>query len=279
MIYLGLAILSSALVSTVMRLGERKIQNNMGMFVVNYITCGGLSLLYIPRDVLWSTGSGFSAAVMLGLLSGVLFLANFVLLQQNILKNGVVLSATFMKLGVLIPTLMAIVIFREQPKLTQLLGVLLAIAAIIIIHFEKETVEVSAVRYLLLVLLLVSGFTDSMANIYDKLGNAELKDHYLLFTFLAAAFCAVLLWRRMRQRICVWDVLFGVCIGVPNYFSSRFLLLALHHISAVIVYPVYSVLTIVLISLFSFLFFGERLSRKKLGAMAVIFAALVLLNL
>lgn len=279
MLYLGMAIIASAMVSTVMRLSEGKIKNNMGMFVANYVVCSLLSLLFMDHLSFGKAAAGTGIAVGLGLFSGVLFLTSFVLLQQNIRKNGVVLAATFMKLGVLIPTLMAIIIFRERPGLFQVSGIGLAIAAIIMIHFEKESVEASKYQFLLIVLLFVSGFTDSMANIYDKLGNAELKDHYLLFTFLAAGVCALLLWRKKCQKFCVWDVLTGICIGIPNYFSSRFLLMALHRLPAVIVYPAYSVMTIVVISIVGTVLFKEKLSRKKAAAIALIFLALVLLNL
>ncbi|XCP85924.1 SMR family transporter [Roseburia hominis] len=279
MLYLGLAIIASALVSTVMRLSEGKVKNNMGMFVANYAACSFLSLLFMDNLDFGRAEAKAGIAACLGVFSGVLYLTSFVLLQQNIRKNGVVLAATFMKLGVLIPTLMAIIVFREQPEFFQVLGIGLAIAAIIIIHFEKENVEASKYQFLLIVLLLVSGFTDSMANIYDKLGSTELKDHYLLFTFLAAGVCAFVLWIKERQKLCVWDVLAGVCIGIPNYFSSRFLLLALHHLPAVIVYPAYSVVTIVVISVVGVVLFKEKLSRKKLAAIALIFLALALLNL
>lgn len=279
MLYLGLAIIASALVSTVMRLSEGKVKNNMGMFVANYAVCSLLSLLFMDSLDFGRVETKAGIAVCLGLFSGILYLTNFVLLQQNIRKNGVVLAATFMKLGVLIPTLMAIIIFRERPGFLQILGIGLAIAAIIIIHFEKENAEVSRYQFLLIVLLLISGFTDSMANIYDKLGSAELKDHYLLFTFLAAGVCALILWIREKQKFCIWDVLAGICIGIPNYFSSRFLLLALHHLPAVIVYPAYSVVTIAVISVVGVVVFKEKLSRKKLVAIALIFLALALLNL
>lgn len=43
MIYLMLAIFSSAMVSGMMRLGEGKIESNAGMFVINYLVCTLLS--------------------------------------------------------------------------------------------------------------------------------------------------------------------------------------------------------------------------------------------
>lgn len=279
MIYLGLAIISSALVSTVMRFGEGKIENNMGMFVTNYLVCTILSRIYMGHQSALTWQEGMTTAVSLGLLSGILYLANFVLLQQSIRKNGVVLSATFMKLGVLIPTIMAIVVFHEQPKILQLLGVGLAIVAIVIIHFEKDEVDTARYKILLIILLVCSGTTDSMANIYDKMGSSALKDHYLLLTFAAAGVCALILWVKEKQKLCVWDVIFGICIGIPNYYSARFLLLALHDIAAVIVYPVYSVMTIVVISVISMILFRERLSHKKIMAIGIIFLALILLNI
>lgn len=278
MIYLGLAIISSALVSTVMRFGEGKIKNNMGMFVTNYLVCTILSRIYMGHQSIFTWQEGMTTAIGLGLISGVLYLASFVLFQQSIRKNGVVLSATFMKLGVLIPTIMAIVIFHERPKILQLLGVALAILAIVIIHFEKEDVDTGRYMLLLIILLVGSGMTDSMANIYDKMGSSSLKDHYLLLTFAAAGVCALFLWLKERQGLCMWDVMIGISIGIPNYYSARFLLLALHDIAAVIVYPVYSVVTIVVISVISMILFKERLSRKKMVAIGVIFISLVLLN-
>lgn len=82
-----------------------------------------------------------------------------------------------------------------------------------------------------------------------------------------------------RQSLTRTDVFFGLLIGVPNYFSSRFLLLSLNAVPAVIAYPTYSVATIVLVTLLGIALFGERLSRKQGAAMGMILAALALLNL
>jgi len=50
-------------------------------------------------------------------------------------------------------------------------------------------------------------------------------------------------------------------------------------VPAVIAYPSYSVSSIVLVTLGGILLFKERLSRRKMAALAIILAALVLLNL
>lgn len=280
MLYLISAIVSSALVSIFMRLGEEHIRNNMTMFVANYAVCAGLSAAFMPRLGL-AGGEGAPFALGLGLLSGVMYLTSFAMFRWNIRMNGIVLSSTFMKLGVLVPTVMAITLFREGLRPMQALGIAGALAAILMIQLEKapDDTGISGGKLWLLVLLLCGGFTDSLSNVYDKLGNSALKDHYLLVTFVTAMAAALLMALRGHEHPTLKDIGFGVLIGIPNYFSARFLLLALGSVSAVVTYPVYSTLTMVVIALSGVLLFHEQISRRKACAMAVILAALVLLNL
>ena len=277
MYYLILAILSSAMVSITMRLSEKYITNKMAMFMSNYAICIALSAAFMNWKNL-DTGLG-AAALTLGIISGVLYLVSFIFLKYNMQHNGIVLSSTFMKLGVLIPTIMAVVVFHEMPKWTQTLGICIAIVAIIIIHFEKEALQESNKKIWLLLLLVLSGFTDSMANIYEQVGNVEGKDGYLLITFFTAFLLAMVFTFRDKKKMTSKDLLFGMLIGIPNYFSARFLLLALGSVDAVLAYPMYSVATIIVITLAGVLAFHESLSKKKAGALALIVVAVCLLNM
>ena len=279
MFYLVLAILSSTLISIFMRISEKYLKNQMAMFMANYAVCMLLSILFMTGERSALQGQSMKIAVVLGILSGVLYLGNFMLLQYNMKHNGIVLSSTFMKLGVLIPTVMAIVLFREVPGAMQILGIVLALAAIIMIHFEKGAVSEGNKKFWLLVLLLGSGITDSMANIYEQFGTPERKNDYLLLTFLTAFLIALIFAVCNKRKISGKDILFGILIGIPNYFSARFLLLALGEVEAVIVYPTYSIGTLIAISLAGVIGFHENLSRKKLCALGLIVVALGLLNL
>ena len=94
----------------------------------------------------------------------------------------------------------------------------------------------------------------------------------------ALVLCVILCIAR-KQRPAWQDVLWGLALGIPNYFSARFLLLALGSVPAVVAYPSFSVGTIVLVTGVGLLCFGERLSRRKWSALAVIIVALILLNI
>ena len=223
MIYLLLAIACSSMVSVIMRISERHVRNNMIMFTTNYAICLALSRFYMGRINLFTTAPGIGTAAVLGLFSGILYLTNFVLMQKNIYQNGIMLSSLFGKLGILVPTLMAVFVFHEGRKFTQVTGVITAVLAILLINLEKGGFKKGGKRILLLILLLCTGITDSMANIYDKTGSSALKDHYLFYIYLAALILAFLMALFKKQRLTLTDVLFGILIGVPNYFSSRFL--------------------------------------------------------
>ena len=279
MLFLVLAIVCSVLISVGMRVSERYSKNTMAMFAANYAVCLMLSRGFMGRIHLFEAQAGIGAAIGMGLVSGVLYLVSFMLLQKNIHESGVVLSSASMKLGaVLIPVIVSLIFFHENMNGWQTAGVITAVAAILMIHLEKDSFRAGEMKAGLLLLLLCSGITDTMANLYDKMGEAALRDHYLFFTFLAALVLALAAALRSRQKLRAADLICGLLIGIPNYFSSRFLLLALGEIPAVVAYPVFSAGTIIMVALIGLAVFHERLSPRKACAMALILAALGLLN-
>lgn len=279
MINLLLAVLSSMLVSVTMRLSEGRAKNNVSMLAVNYVVCAVLSFLYAGDRTLWPTATtGLTFTLLWGLLSGGMYLASFLLLQWNIRKNGVTLPAMFMKLGVLVPTLLSMIAFGEQPGALQVCGIVLAVAAILLINTGKAGAKAASMAGLV-ALLACGGLTDFTSKIYKEMGSAALSDHYLLYTFSAACVLCVALAVAKRQRLTPWDAAFGVLVSVPNYFSARFLLASLASVPAVIAYPTVNVGTIVMVTLCGMLLFGEKLSRRQWAAMGVILLALVLLNI
>lgn len=280
MVYLILAIASSAAISIIMRSSEKYVKNEMAMFMANYAVCMILSVAFMQDKTQISalTGNRVNLTFALGVISGVMYLANFLFYKYNMKCNGIVMPATFMKLGVLVPTIMAVAVFGELPRWTQVAGIFVAVGAIVLINFEKNAFSESKHMLWLLLLLLLSGLTDSMANVFDKVGDASQKDAYLLATFGTAFVVAVSLVCVTRTKAAAKDIIFGALIGVPNYFSSRFLLLALQDVEAVLVYPTYSVATMITITVVGILVFHEHVSKKKLCALGLIMLALVLLN-
>lgn len=283
MLYLVLAVVSSVLISVLMRVSEKSVKNPMLLFVANYFVCILISIAYMGQITVDLHAPKIGTALVLGICSGILYLLGFVLLQYNIRKNGVVLSSTFMRLGVLVPTAMAVLVFHEKPNVTQLLGFLVAVAAILVMNLkmgEAKGQKVPGIVWLI-ILLLTGGFTDSLANVYDKAGNPDLKNQYLLFIFFVAFVCSVIgaLLRGKKQKPNYRDFVWGFLIGIPNYFSARFLLLSLGQLPAILVYPAFNVATILVVTLVGVIGFKEKLEKNKVIALGMILLALVLLNI
>ena len=110
-----------------------------------------------------------------------------------------------------------------------------------------------------------------MAHLYDAMSHADRSLR------CAASHCCTK--KRTGKAIRFSELAAGVLAGIPNYFSSYFLLKALIRLPAMLVYPVFSVGTILLVMGAGALFFKERLGRRQWIGLVMILIALVLLNL
>lgn len=279
MIYLLLAILCSSMVQIVMRLSTDKVKGNMSMLAVNYTTCMLIAAAYTGFGNLLPQAEGLGTAVGLGFLQGLLYLLAFILLQFNDRRNGVVLSASFMKLGLLVPIGVSIFVFGEQPGVFHITGFIIAVFAIILINYDPHKATAPGSKLGLIALLLVGGIGDVMAKLFQEWGNPGLSAQFLLYTFAGALVLSLILMVWKKERPGRAELLFGILVAIPNYFSSKFLLAALAELDAVITYPCYNVGTIMVATLAGIWLFKERLQKHQWIAIAAILAALILLNL
>lgn len=278
MIYLLLAVISSALVSVTMRLSTNKIKGNVAMLAVNYMICMVLAAGFTGFDKLFPTGDGSAGVILMGAVNGVLYLVSFIMFQVNVRRNGVVLSATFMKLGLLVPMVLSVFLFGELPTAVQTVGFVIAIVAILMINLEKDSGG-NGFKIGLIFLLLCGGMADAMSKVFEEIGNPEFSEQFLFYTFAVALVLCIAVMIYKKQHIGKKELLFGAVVGIPNFFSAKFLLKSLETINAVIVYPTFSVATILVVTIVGVAVFKEKLNKRRCAALCIILAALVLLNI
>lgn len=279
LVFLLFAILSSSVLAVVLK--YLNAAYSYGVYFVNYVTCAALAFLTLEEKSLYN---GDPAPLWLGAIAGFFYLASLTASGYSIHKNGAVLSSVFTRLGVLVPIGVSILWFGERPTPVQALGVALAVAAALVMNGlpgkDRQKAAPKAVYLVpLLLTLVLNGATDSMSKIFTQLGRREDDGLFVLYIFLFAALFTLGLLLKERQPFSKRDLLFGVLVGVPNFFSSRLLLAALTELPAFVTYPAYSVGAILTISVLSFFLFRERLNRRQLFAVGMILCALVLLNL
>lgn len=276
MLYLILAICSSALVAIIMRVAQPRIQNPIGLLAGNYILCTLLALMMSVPSL--GDSGGLPFCIGLGIINGLVYLGGFILMQWSTRYNGVVLSSIFMKLGILVSTLISVIWFREIPTGLQVTGFILAVLAIIVINYRKGT-TLSRGSWALLLMLCLSGLSDGTSKIYEVFGNPNIENLFLCFTFCSALLFCLWFMHHKGEQLGKKELLYGSLLGIPNFFSSLFLLKALGSVPGVIAFPSYSVATILVVALAGLLVFREKLEKKQIVGSILICIALVLLNL
>ncbi len=275
--FLLLAIFCSSMISITMRLSSGKVSGHFSMLSINYLVCGILGALYSDFSLFASHTSGVSVTIGLSVLYGALLLAGLVLLQVSTRKNGIVLSSLFMKLGLLVPFLVSILFFQEVPTGLQIAGFCVAAGAIVVFNLKKDGQSRFGIG--LILLLLASGGGDAIVKVFEALGPQVLSNHFLCFSFSVAFVLCTGLVILKKERPDGKAILYGSMIGIVNFFSSKFILGALTQIPAVVVFPTYSVATMLVVTLCGVLFFKERLLKRQWLAFAAVIAALVMLNI
>jgi drug/metabolite transporter (DMT)-like permease len=260
-----------------MRTSSDKVgSSRLSMLAANYVICALLGAIYADFNIFPTAESGIGTTAVLGTINGFLYLASFILLQVNTEKNGVVLSSLFMKLGLLVPMLLSVIFFAEIPTPVQIVGFIIAIGAIILINLQSKT---KGFGIGLILLTLLGGGAEAMAKVYEHMGTAALSDTFLFYTFGIALLLCIALIIIKKERPSLRALGFGALIGIPNFFSTKFLLGALSDLPAVVVYPSSNVGTILVVTLGGILIFKERLSKAQWIGLGAIVMALVLLNI
>ena len=135
MLFLLFSIFASGGMAITLRLAEQHGCNLKALTSANYVVAA-LASWALMQDKAVLPSAGMRLTLLLGAVNGCLFLATLLLYQINIEKNGTPLTVSFARLGVLVPTLLSLVIFKEYPRSLQWLGVALAAAAIVIINYD-----------------------------------------------------------------------------------------------------------------------------------------------
>ncbi len=258
--------------------------------VFNYIACvitGSIVNGSFPVRM-----QSFSYAwVQWGCAMGVLFIGLFNLIAFTTQKSGVAVATVANKLSLAIPVLLAVYLYGEVLLGLKLLGIGVALLAVAFTCYQPaRNKEVKGdnpggLQYLLPVVLFVgSGLLDSLINhvqknyITDENSNAFLITAFLSAACIGSAILIIQLFRK-EKKFSFANLLAGVLIGIPNYFSIWFLMKFLKtspwQSSAKI--PVNNMGIVLFSSVVAWLLFKEKLSLVNWAGILLSIAAIALI--
>jgi multidrug transporter EmrE-like cation transporter len=229
MLFLLLSILCSALIGNLLFWFQKdKNAQFLQIFLGNYFLASLFSLA--SNDTSWAALRTFD--VGLGVLAGIFFLLNLVVYQRNIHINGVALSASVMRVGLLIPAFTAIIFFNDSIRIINYVGI-----GVVMLAFMSmaDTKFFSSIWWIVL-LFVVTGITETSLKIYDEFGLPT--KGMFVFILFTTAFLINFVWILVQKRKIHWpSLLYGLALGIPNQLTTRFFLKSLETVSAAIAFP------------------------------------------
>ena len=163
------------------------------------------------------------------MIMGVMFVSIFNIVAITAQKNGVAVASVANKLSLIIPVILSVYLYKETVAGWKAVGVGLALVAVVLTCYTKtekgHTGQKNKWVYLLpLVLFISSGLLDALINhVQLTYVTTENNNDYLVSSFFSAATIGSLLLLIQlirRKQVFVWkNLLAGMLIGIPNYFS------------------------------------------------------------
>lgn len=247
MINLLISAIFGILIANILKLSSKKEVSALSLFSGNYFCTTVLSLFQIkdyPQIL-----NHFDTAI--GVILGLFFILNLFIYNTNLIKNGVSLSVSVMRISIIIPVVLSLVIYSENINLHTVVGILMILSVIILLTKSHKNSNI----LLIILLFLITGITDFFFKIHQQSGLGY-DNFFLLVVFISALFFTLLFMLFKKKKLHLFSILIGVLLGIPNYYTSFFFIKALNILPAVICYPINSSL-IVLGSFFSDLCFWK----------------------
>ena len=277
MIWLIASILFSSLIFAIFKIFNKYEVNNLEAIIVNYLVASILGFFLFgntPSISQLNSSFGITALII-----GFLFITLFNVMAKVTQQNGVSVASVSNKMSVIIPVIVAILLYQDSYSYFKILGIILALLGIYLVTVkEKTTIKVSWV--LPLILFAGSGLLDATLNFAEaKVVDSNQLGLFTPTAFAIAAIFGIVYLLYKKQIPSKKSLLFGLVLGIPNYFSIYILLKALEGsgLESSIVFPINNMGVVLVSTLISLIWFGEKLSIKNYIGVAISILAISLI--
>ena len=281
------SIFCSSLIFVIFRLYRTYRIATFHAIVVNYLTAfltgiflyrGPVGVSEIPAQP-WLVGA---------LLLGMLFILIFNLMARTSQQMGVSVASIATKMSLVIPVLAGILLYGEQLDLMKIIGIATALVAVYFASLKDRQRRFRGDLRLLVLPLLVflgSGIIDSSIKYLEETRVPESEFPLFsaaIFGFAAlAGLCALLV--RQPRSVVTWNpknLLGGVALGVPNFFSVYFLLRALQFkgLNSASIFTLNNVAIVMLTTLLGILLFRESMSNRNWAGVVLAVVSILLIS-
>ncbi len=286
MIYLILSILASSLIFVIFKLFVKYNVDTLQAIIINYIVASisGMIAYSKPVSLSYISDQGwFYGAMVLG----VIFISVFNLMAITTQKNGLSVAAVATKMSLAIPIIFGIIVYHESTGVLKIVGIIIALVAVYLTSMKSaEGISITKENLIFpLLVFLGSGIIDTSLKFFET--NYVAQNDVPIFSATIFGFAAIvgiltLLYKLIKGslRLSIKNIIAGIGLGVPNYFSIYFLIKALRYenIDSSTIFTINNVAILLVSTLAGILLFKERLILKNWIGIALAILSIILVT-
>ena len=287
MFYLLISICISSFLFVIFKLFDVLKINTFQAIVVNYFVAAVLGFYLSNNSVSFQeipSQPWFLGAFLLG----IMFILVFNVMAQTSQKNGLSVASVSSKMSVVIAIVFGVWYYEESLGFVKLFGILLALIAVYLtsVKEKKETTEKQVSLLFPILLFIGSGAIDTSLKFVETTFVQQGGVPLFSATIFGCAFIlgmSILLYQMVKGtfRFEFKNILGGILLGVPNYFSIVYLLKALSTdgMESSTAFTLNNVGIVILSTLFGLFIFKEKLIWKNwLGIVIAIVSILLVMS-
>jgi len=274
-LFVIISVLCSVSVAHVLRYAKKHFTSVIVVITVNYAIAALVALFQANLE-------GLSVFTLIsGCITGILFIANFYIYAESVKENGIGASVAAMRTSLIIPVGSSVLFFNESLEVQEILAGIIIVVSMYLLQSktqESTTIQQKNRTWLLLILFVLSGLADFSAKLFHENKSGLENPYTFMFIVFTVSFITGMVFllkekRKIQQR----EILTGIALGIPNLFSSIFLIQALANLPAVIVYPFANIAVIVFGTLLGYFYWKDKLQQKQWFGIGLAVSALIIL--
>jgi drug/metabolite transporter (DMT)-like permease len=284
-IYLLLSILFNAVLFVIIKLFAKFNIDALQALVVNYFVAFLVGLFFLDTSIIPSkiiSEDWFRGSILLGFV----FISTFYATTLTSQRNGLSVASVASKMSVIIPISLGVILYNEQLGFIKIIGILLALVAVYFTS-KKETGEVQQASNLLYPILVFFGAGTIDASLKylqtfhvpsEKIGLFSSVTFFCAFS--VGILTIVFLTLRGKIQFAGRNILGGIALGLPNYFSLYFLvkMLEAKAFESATLFTIHNIAIVIVSTFAGILFFKERISMRNAFGIGLALFALFLVT-
>jgi len=281
-VYILLSSSFSILIAHLLKVTEFRKIHTVRVLTVNYFVATVTAFVTSESTVIPDLQqSGSIEAILLGAVTGFIFIANFFIYSKSVSHNGVGISVAAMRISLIVPVLLSTLWYLEYISAAQWFGVILVILTLFLLLPNKRKLfrEPFSAGWLLVLMFLGTGVGDAALKVYESdFSDIWVKQQFMGVVFLTAFLIGItVLIIRRDVRFTKADLWMGAAVGIPNLYTSIFLIEALERMNGAVVYSAVNVITVLGATVLGIIRWGDRL--KPLQWAGIVFTLISILLL